>query len=140
MAQPFCSGPNQPGGAAIRQGVHRLEQRQSQTPMTIANPAQEPGEQCEQKAIRIRVIDPMIPDHGILLPLWYVSGEIYVGVLMIMNLLPAPVDVAENIRRVKRKNQAGENTKHNRKPDNSSRRLIGGSVYELIPFPEQEQQ
>ena len=65
--------------------------------MTIADGAKNSGQQSEEEAVWIWIVDPVIPDHRIALPGRYVGDEIYVRILMVVNLLPTTIDVTENI-------------------------------------------
>src|SRR6266550_6493482 len=97
MAQSFGSAPDQPGGGCVGQNIHALEEKKRQPPVSVSNPRQDAGQQSKKKAVGIRVVDPMISDHRILLPLWNFRSEIDVRVLMIVNLLPASIDVAKDV-------------------------------------------
>lgn len=72
------------------------------------------------------------------MPVGNVVEIVLIWVLSVVDLLPAPVDVAENIGRMKRKNQERKEAEDNSKADNRSIRRLVGPADLLIAFPKKK--
>src|SRR5881394_799351 len=77
--------------------------------MMTATCKREPArQQSKQKSVWVRIVDPVIGDHWIRLPVGNLCGGVDVRVLVIMHLLPTTVDVAKDIGRVERVNKKSD--------------------------------
>jgi hypothetical protein len=103
--------------------------------------AEKARQQSEEKAVGVGVINPVVPQHGVLLPLRDVADAGDVRVLVVVNLLPAAVDVAEDVCRMEGDGEERDEAEERGEADNQSgRRRLGGSPDDLITFPEQEEE
>src|SRR5437868_14827555 len=107
MAQEPRPRPDEPRREAVGQRVYRLEQEERQRPVAAAELTQNAREQREEEAVWVRVVNPVIPNHRVLLPLRDFAGGVDVWVLPVTDLLPPSIDVAENVRRVEGVDEEG---------------------------------
>src|SRR3954468_13358196 len=98
--------------------------------MAGAQAANRLSEPLKEKAIGRGRFDPFGTEHWVELPVRCVAQRMNIGIEAVADLLPAPVDVTEDVDRVERRNDQGDEAERGGEADD--REPFSGSVWACL--------